>query len=441
VTSSHNTSFPPAVLQVLLIVVLVFSLARYFVDGFALEMMGRSLSQGGDFKAYYLAGAMLRAGEDVYDLERSYEVAQHLFSAEVVGSAKYPYLYPPPLAIAMIPLSHLPFRWAYRLWVLGEQVFLIASLYLLAENLPSFGGYAWPFLIILAANMYPVYLSNDIGQVGMLILLVLSLAIHFARRGRFFWAGVVLGVGGMIKISPLLLLGFFALQRKWRALTGAILALVVLSAVSIGVAGPQVMFSFIQTNLGKSVPEQIGFYSNLSLAAFIHRLFSVPGGSPYELPVRWGFILTCLGLLVLLSHRQYPQTGQTFTVLFSLWITAMLLVSPITWEHHLVWLLPAFGFAVSALVDTQSRSSPWLFLWFALIYTVVAFENLPLNRFGQWQFQSGWWIFSGDYLRTNFVADLRLFAVAGFFVLLIVILRSMRMRPEGDTFASGEAFP
>lgn len=145
----------------LVTIVLVFSITRYAVDGFALPIMGRSLSQGGDFQNYYIAAAMLHAGEDIYDRERALQLTLvHL-------SVTYPdisyYLYPPLLAIVLGPLSALPYPLAYKAWVIINQIFLAGTLLLLSKSLPMFQRWSLPILVILAGNMYPFYLSIDIG--------------------------------------------------------------------------------------------------------------------------------------------------------------------------------------------------------------------------------------------------------------------------------------
>src|SRR4051794_9969961 len=54
-SADMHQSIDSDLLHVVIMLALVLSVARYIVDGFALELMGRSLSQGGDFKAYYMA--------------------------------------------------------------------------------------------------------------------------------------------------------------------------------------------------------------------------------------------------------------------------------------------------------------------------------------------------------------------------------------------------
>src|SRR5919108_4061569 len=65
-----------------------------------------------DFSAYYLAARALRAGMDPYDPQ---VLAQLASSAGV--SAYTPYIYPPLLAVIVMPLAALPYQSAAAIWL------------------------------------------------------------------------------------------------------------------------------------------------------------------------------------------------------------------------------------------------------------------------------------------------------------------------------------
>jgi hypothetical protein len=110
--------------------------------------------------------------------------------------------------------------------------------------------------------------------------------------------------------------------------------------------------------------------------------------------------------------------------LYGAWVVGSVLVAPITWEHHLVLLLlPLTGLLAALATREQGRSALPSALAFATAYLLLAFENVTLQRAGQWQFGSGWWIFSGTYLRDYFFADVRLVAVLLTFALVLLVLQ------------------
>jgi hypothetical protein len=413
-------SLPPA-LRMVMLIVLLFSMARFFVDGMGLQLMGRSLSQGGDFMPYYVSGAMLRDGLNIYDTELSASLTLQYTGREPVTQGAVGYLYPPLIALLMMPITLLPVEIAYRLWVVIQAASLFVSIYFLARNLPMLGKWAWPLLLILALNMYPVYLAIDIGQVNMLVLLSLALTIHFARRGQLLWAGVWIGVGAMIKVVPLVLIGFFFLQKRWMVLIGALISVVALFGVAMLVAGPNTVMSFFSSTLSSTIPSQVAIPANASIHGLIYRLTTTLGVPEIGTAVRWVLVLLCLGTVSLFSLKTYELPSAPFLVAMSLWITAIFIISPTTWEHNLPWMIPVFG-AVAAGIASVERVPTLIHLGFGGLYTLLAFENLPLNRSGQWNFGTGFWIFKGEYLQQTFFADVRFFAFTAFLILSIITL-------------------
>jgi hypothetical protein len=98
------------------------------------------------------------------------------------------------------------------------------------------------------------------------------------------------------------------------------------------------------------------------------------------------------------------------------------LLSTTTWEANLPWALVILGAILAAFSRAQVKIPALLYWAFALLYVFMAYENLPLNRFGQWQFASGWWIFSGEYLKQTFFADVRCVAITGGAALALFLL-------------------
>jgi hypothetical protein len=414
------------ILTIFIAVTLMFSITRYTVDGFALQMMGRSLSQGGDFQNYYIPSALFVAGKNMYDREEALKFAMSHPSVEY-SYVSY-YLYPPLLAIVLAPLSQLPFPTAYRVWVVLQQVFLVGTLLLLARSLPMFGRWSLPILTVLACNMYPFYLSNDMGQVNVLILLLVAAALDGAIRGRMFFAGVMIGIATMIKISPLLLIGLFVLQRRWPAVWGFVVSMALLTTLSALIAGPEAIQGFINVSLMRSIPDQVRWINNASPSAFIHRMFEALHIGQFEMGVRWLTVLIVLGVLGLCSLKQVKPDDPIFALIFGFWVLGTHLISPITWEHHLVLTLLVFGVTAGYLVQMKSRHVVLLAVILGMNYSLIAFENLTLNRFGQWQFGRGWWIFSGNYLREYFYADVRLLALSTLFCLIGILLFQSQAR-------------
>ncbi len=377
-----------ALLRVGLITLLVFTIARYSFDSLLLPLMGRSLSQGGDFQSYFVAALMVRERQNIYDLEKRFALIEKNPALPV--KTKPPYLYPPLLAIALVPFTNFSFGAAYRVWVLVQQIFFVLAVLLLARNLAWLGRAALPAVILLAGNFYPLYQNVDVGQINLLILLTLCASLFFWRREQFFWAGVMIALGAMLKVSPVLLLGLFVLQRQWRAVWGFTLATLVMLALFVAVVGLETVTSFVTVSLGSNIPQLIGWINNASLAAFFFRVTHGIGLAFLERPLWYASIALILGALLVISYKKRAAASLEFALLYSAWVVASILVAPITWEHHLVVLLLPLGILLCALAALErSRHFLIMTISFAVIYLLLAFENVTLQRAGQWQFGTG----------------------------------------------------
>lgn len=235
----------------------------------------------------------------------------------------------------------------------------------------------------------------------------------------------------MIKISPLLLIGLFAFQRQWKAVWGFGVSLALLTVLTALVAGPQSLAGFINVSLMNSIPIQVDWIDNASPAAFLHRLTGAPNIAPLEQGLRWLATLIVLGVLGLCSLPQRSTNDPTFGLVFGLWVLGMHLLSPITWEHHLVWTLLVVAVTAGYLVHLNARRTIPLAIVLAFSYMLIAFENLTLNRLGQWQFKRGWWFLSDDYLREYFFADVRLIALVILFGFIAALVFQSNRKPTG----------
>lgn len=142
-----------------------------------------------------------------------------------------PFVRPPFYALLLAPLAWLPFGPAFWAW-LGMQAAVLA------------GTWAWAFrrwgtdALIFGSMYLPTALGIAHGQDCVLVLLIVLGAYALAHRGRNFLSGVILGAG-LIKFHLFLLWPVMLLiQRRWRMLAGACVAVTAELLVSLLLAGP-----------------------------------------------------------------------------------------------------------------------------------------------------------------------------------------------------------
>ncbi len=184
-----------------------------------------------DFGVYARAGWAAREGLDPYAIE---------------DDRGWHYCYPPPFAVAMIPLADpptgeprdfcLPFGVSVAIWYLvgvACAAFAVDRFArLLLPDEPR-GSRRWwyartgPFLLAIGAIGHTLAR----GQVNLLVVAMIAAAAAAVARGRSGAAGAWIGAAACIKVLPAVLALHFVLARDRRGLLGFAAAL----AVGLGV--------------------------------------------------------------------------------------------------------------------------------------------------------------------------------------------------------------
>ena len=184
-----------------------------------------------DFGAYYFAAEDLRSGRSPYEHALAWRAAGHVTGSPgpppVAGIA---YVYPPALALALVPLTVLSLTQASAVWLALLFGCVIGTAWCLATLLtsrrdPDF----WllvAVLVLVLAFFKPVRGALSFSkQVDPLILLLLAGTILAFARRRDGLAGVLLGLA--ITIKPFVVV--LALVPLWK---GAYRLVVVAGLVS-----------------------------------------------------------------------------------------------------------------------------------------------------------------------------------------------------------------
>jgi alpha-1,2-mannosyltransferase len=189
----------------------------------------------------------------------------------------------------------------------------------------------------LALWIQPVVKALFLGQIEplLMLLVVWDLTRHDSRQ----WKGIGIGIAAGIKLVPLLFIPYLLLAGKVRQAaiaTGAFLATVVVGFISL--PGPSASYwltgYFVRPGRTGSVHSLV----NQSLLGSLARLYgTVAPAQPVWLPI--ALIVAAGGLVggAMLSRTGRPVQGWTLVGITSV------LVSPISWDHHWVWVVPALA--------------------------------------------------------------------------------------------------
>ena len=294
--------------------------------------------RGTDFRAYLEAANALRAGHDPY-------------------AGVYPYLYPPLLAVALVPFTFLPSAAAAWIWAAASAAALAASAALAARGSMR--------ILVLALVFAPFAATQWNLQANAFVLLLLVLARDLLDRGFEGGGGALLGLSIALKPFGLLAACALALAGRWRAALAAGAAAVlpfVLVVPFLGGSGAVAAAGSVKRILSSSWVETYG--GNVALNGSLDRLLPEGAGASRHRAVGLaiaGWTLALVAAAAAGAVRGGKRLRPSAVVDAAL--AATLLGASSSWLHHSTVLFPAVAAlgppAQAAVVALYGIAAAW----------------------------------------------------------------------------------
>ncbi len=265
------------------------------------------------------------------------------------------YIYPPLFALALAPLTPLGLLWAGRVWLLVVHAAFLASLWLIIRLNPELTPAARRLFLIAAFIFMPVYLTIHFQQVASLWLLLLTATLWAALRDRDRWAGITLALAASLKVVPIFLIPLFARLGRWAIAGWAAAALCALTGLTV-LASPGSLDFFTvvlpRLSLGNAN------WDNGSINGLISRSVALfPGAFGSQTArVAAAAISASVVIVVGLTLWQAGRAGRDpwqLRLSVAAFIVALLIVSSVTWQHHLVTLLLPLAVGMAWIIERR----------------------------------------------------------------------------------------
>ncbi|MDZ5444143.1 glycosyltransferase 87 family protein [Micromonospora sp. 4G57] len=313
-----------------------------------------------DMKIYHGAVVWWASGNELYDF--------------IAPSTTLGFTYPPFAGLVMLPMSWLPVDAAAWLNALASIAALAVVLAALLR--PIVDRLGWPlwFTVGIATPMAvaiePARESLGYGQVNLLLFaLVMADLVGLrwrAKRGthhdtansalaRFVysgaWAGAGIGLATAVKLTPALFIAYLMITRQWRAALTAVGTTIGVTLGTFALVGEESR-TYFSSVLWQT--ERVGaadMTPNQSLAGLLARLYDSIE-TPGLLWLAFSVLVLALGLSRAAAAR---ADGDELTAFTLVGLTANV-ISPISWSHHLVWVIPAIIVLADAAVRRHEAS-------------------------------------------------------------------------------------
>jgi alpha-1,2-mannosyltransferase len=266
------------------------------------------------------------------------------------------FTYPPFAVLVLLPLALGTETTATVLMTAVSGVLVVLTTWWLIRPVAERHGWLrWVAVgaavpVVLALE--PVRETLGWGQIDLVIAaLVLADVVALGRGSR--WAGIGIGLATAIKVTPGLFVVYLAATRRWRAaaVAGGTFAAATMLAVAVD---PSASVRYWTHTLWRTdrVGDPVGT-NDQSLLGLLARLASPRPPDRAFWAVLAGAVLV-VGLVRAVRLYRWADDLAGFTVVG---LTGCL-ISPISWVHHLYWVVPA----VLVLVDVAAGAPlapPW----------------------------------------------------------------------------------
>lgn len=272
-----------------------------------------------------------------------YVFTSHLYSF-VLPNTSLPFTYPPFAALLFAPWQRTftSVGLVQAVWTMGNLVALIGVLVLSVRLVkPSLDGTStWRLALALslpALFLNPVLITIGFGQVNLFVTFLVMWDLLSERRigKRQLPLGVATGLAAAVKLTPLLFVPYLLITRRWR---GAVACLVTFGAcelVTFAVSPASSRAYWTRAVFKPGRAGDLSIVDNQNLWGVLDRFTHGVLPDALMLPL---LLVTAAGGLWLAAQahrRSSPFLGVLICAV------TCLIVSPISWVHHMVWVVPA----------------------------------------------------------------------------------------------------
>ncbi|WP_051406947.1 glycosyltransferase 87 family protein [Nocardia sp. CNY236] len=316
-----------------------------------------------DLQVYRLGVEAMLDGGDMYEE----------LPPTTIGN-KLPFIYPPFAALALGLFAFLP-------WSVAAPSFFVLSLAALALTLYLVARRVWPqksqrrmavwataCAAPVALLLEPVRENLDFGQVNLLLMALVA-ADCLAHKPR--WRrGMLVGIAAAIKLTPAAFVLYFLVRRDYRAAGTAAVSGTVATALAFVLLPSESIAYWFSGGGGASSLSGSPFATNQSIQAVFAR-FQVPEFAFTGIWLTLGALLLALSVAAMRRAADLPALALAINAVFTL------LISPISWSHHWVWIAPAlFALVAYATRLPRQRAVGW---WALSAVATAVFVYGPHN--------------------------------------------------------------
>ena len=272
-----------------------------------------------------------------------YVFTSHLYSF-VLPNTSLPFTYPPFAALLFAPWQRTftTVGSVQTVWTMCNLAallgVLVLSVRLVRPTLDRVSTWRLALALTLPALLLnPVLITIGFGQVNLVVTFLVMWDLLSERRigKRQVPLGIATGLAAAVKLTPLLFVPYLLLTRRWRGALNCVLTFIACELVTLLVSPSSSIAYWTKAVFKPGRAGDLSIVDNQNLWAVLDRFTHVVLPGAVMLPVLIAVAAGGLWLAALAHRRSSPLLGVLLCA------ATCLAVSPISWVHHMVWVVPA----------------------------------------------------------------------------------------------------
>jgi alpha-1,2-mannosyltransferase len=319
-----------------------------------------------DLKIYYHAIRWWADGHSLYGYVQSDRL-----------QASLAFTYPPFAAVLMYPMAWLPLMLVIVLvWVGSAICVLVTTAWLLG---PIAARHGWPgwFVICLGVplvtTLEPIRENTTFGQINMFLAILILWDLLFLEPAGSRWSGVGVGLAAAIKLTPAIFILYLLVTRRFRA-AGVAAGTAVGASLLAAALAPGESWRYWDRTLWET--DRIG-HLYLRQNQSVMGLLSRAARPDQAGSLLWLALAALIAAYGLWRAVQASRAGDTLTAITLTGLVGSL-VSPVSWQHHLYWFVPALVVLLDVAATREVARRRWYAAAGAMVWLTVTFSVIEL---------------------------------------------------------------
>ncbi len=317
--------------------------------------------------------------------------------SSIIETKVFPFLYPPPSLLLFYPFSLLTYDQTQLAMLILNHVLILFFIYIFIFHIIRLSVFKNDMLIssviVFIFLFRPLVVQLNNGQMNLILVCLLCLFWISAKKNHHITASIILAFAIVLKTYPILIMFLLLFYKKFQIFFITMVCLMVITILALLFIPWSIWVEWLTNVLptGGYGKVAYGLFSpaapwNQSLNGLFSKVFlENPWAGPLIQSPLGGQIVTYFSSISVMIISAYAilyrcriDGRHSFDWGMTIVLPVMYLVAPLSWEHHLVYVLPSILVVLISCLAGQFSNRPVIVV--VVLVSIVALAlHLPVS--------------------------------------------------------------